>query len=138
MTVATWWMAVDSRRPDGEHLVLAGSMRMSPGARPTLELRRESDSLTFTYPVSVDHGRTPGRFVARVLLSELQSASPPGDDALWELWATHAGHRVPLSFTDGVPLARTRRGGAALLVSGRQPAIARSASERSGSQVVRT
>ncbi len=128
------WMAIAEHRLDGdEALELSGRVYAEAGADAVLELRRETDALTLTFPLDVD-GEA---WSARLPLGELRSIAPPADldpdvDAVWELWAVGGGLRIPLSVLDGTGdvLTRTRQGGAALKV---QPEEA-----RAGSQVERT
>jgi CDP-glycerol glycerophosphotransferase len=133
--VRTRWMTVLDRRFVGEYLELTGELRMGPGARPTLEARRESDGLAYTYPVRVDDGRTPGTFGVRLLLEELR---PDDDAAVWELWAVDGALRVPLSLAEGVPLYRSRDGGAAVRLTPQATRAAAPSDALAGSQLERT
>jgi CDP-glycerol glycerophosphotransferase len=134
VAVRSRWMTIEDHHVARGQIELRGALRMGPGARPTLEARRESDGLAYTYPVEVDHGRTPGVFAVRLLLAELL----PDDDAVvWELWAADGAVRVPLALADGVPLHRSRDGGAALRLEPQAVTVATSP-EPTGSQLERT
>jgi CDP-glycerol glycerophosphotransferase len=114
------WVAVTGHRVEDETLELEGECS---GAADELELRRESDALVFTAPVSA----TGTRWTAQVPLADL-------DDTVWELWAVGGGRRIPLSLLGepGDVLTRTRRGGAAVSLSSPRPRTpARTGSGRS-------
>jgi CDP-glycerol glycerophosphotransferase len=119
VSVRREWMAIRSQRMAGDDVLeLAGESRADGGVPPLLELRRESDALTITVPVTGG----AGGWTARVPLADLRAVEAPeelADEAatIWELWAVGNGHRIPLSvLASGDVLTRTRHGDGALLV----------------------
>jgi CDP-glycerol glycerophosphotransferase len=116
--VRTDWLGIGEHRVNGDTLELEGEIH---AAAELIELRRESDALTHSVPVTVNGTR----WTAEVQLTDLLAA--PDDlsgSTVWELWAVGGGRRLPVSVigAGGDGLTRTRRGGAALLV---EPAAAR-------------
>jgi CDP-glycerol glycerophosphotransferase len=120
VTLRREWMAVRSQRLlEDDLLELTGEIHTGGGAPTCLELRRESDALTVTVPVTT----AGGRWSVQLPLDDLRAVDAPEEletraAVIWELWAVGNGHRIPLSLLDarGAFLTRTRQGGAALVV----------------------
>jgi CDP-glycerol glycerophosphotransferase len=70
--VAGHWAALRDHRREGDDIVVAGELRMAPGAKLKLELLRTDGSASRSYPLAVDGDRWEARIPAGDLSGDVE------------------------------------------------------------------